>query len=293
MTLFPLKSAFSVLLLGLTLPPLNLAQLASVAVLPFSGRFFRRINRACAGLWWRFCVFCLEKPLQVKIAVTGDALPAGGENALLFANHQGATDPLALLPLAWRAGRLSSLKWFAKEPLKYVPFVGWGMLFLDCVFLRRSWAEDRAGIERAFARLLAHPEPFWLVTFSEGTRRTPAKLARNQEYARGRGLVPFRHVLLPRSKGFVAAVQSLQPRLNAVYDVTLGYEGGGAGLADLILGRTRAIHIHLRRHPIESLPMEGEALANWLLARFAEKDALLESFQGLRHFKADSSQTSG
>ncbi|MCM2323845.1 MAG: lysophospholipid acyltransferase family protein [Oligoflexia bacterium] len=283
MLLNALKAAFSVLFLALTLLPLSALQMASVVVYPFSRPAFRALNRWCAGTWWGFCDRILRKACGTELILSGDPVPPR-ENSLVFANHQGAADILLLLSLAAGAGRLSHLKWFVKDPLKYVPFIGWGMLFLDCVFLRRDWAADRQRIEGAFARLLRHRDPFWLITFSEGTRLTPEKLRRNQAYALRKGLEPFRNVLMPRPKGFAAAVEGLRPRLDAVYDITLGYEGRVPGIGDLLLGRVSRVHLHLVRHPIEQLPRGEAELAQWLIKRFVAKDALLDSFKRTGRF---------
>ena len=79
------------------------------------------------------------------MVISGDELPQT-ENAVVIANHQSMTDVQALFLLARKAGRLGDLKWFVKNSLKYVPGIGWGMVFLDCLFVKRDWTADRRRI---------------------------------------------------------------------------------------------------------------------------------------------------
>jgi hypothetical protein len=39
----------------------NITQTASLVIKPFSSRAFRRVNRWCAGSWWRGCVIFSER----------------------------------------------------------------------------------------------------------------------------------------------------------------------------------------------------------------------------------------
>ena len=105
---------------------------------------------------------------------------------------------------------------------------------------------------------------------------TAAKLARSQEYAAKIGIRPFAHVMVPRTKGLVATIQGLRGHLDAVYDVTIGYEGGLPSLWQYTCGWARRIHLDLRRVPVADMPSSPEALSQWLMAAFERKDVLLE-----------------
>jgi len=152
------------------------------------------------------------------------------------------------------------------------------MAFLDCVFVERKWTTDRASIERTFGRIVGERVPIWLVSFVEGTRVTERKIERSRQYAREHDLPELRHLLVPRTKGFVATVEGLRVHLDAVYDVTIGYVGGVPTLWQYTKGFAHEAHLHVRRFPIASLPEPAEELAEWLVVRFAEKDALLDHY---------------
>lgn len=271
------KAAPAVGFLGSTLLLLNATQTLSTALLPVSPRSFRAFNRWVADRWWGWCVTLAQRMNGTRLVVTGDDVPPR-ENAIVVLNHQDMPDITFLMDFARSKGRLGDLKWIVKDPIKYVPGVGWGMLFLDCVFVKRNWAADARSIEQTFAKLCSHDIPVWLVSFSEGTRLTPEKLARSQAHARERGLPEPRHVLVPRTKGFVATVQGLRSHVDAVYDATLGYEMGVPTLWQFTKGYVRRAHLHVKRYPIATLPADVDRLAGWLLDRFGEKDELLEHF---------------
>ncbi|MFW5739516.1 MAG: lysophospholipid acyltransferase family protein [Myxococcota bacterium] len=263
--------------LGSTLMGMNALQTASLAIRPLSRSRFRKVNRWAADTWWGLCVTLGERLHDVNLELTGDDVPMR-ENAIVVVNHQDMADITFLMAFARSKDRLGDLKWFVKKPIKYVPGIGWGMVFLDCLFVERNWSADRASIEATFQRILDDRIPIWLISFVEGTRTTPDKVARSQEYARKQGLAPLEHVLIPRTKGFVASMQGLRNYIDAVYDLTIGYERGVPNLWQYIKGFAPRAHLHVRRYPVSSLPESEEEMGAWLHERFREKDQLLARF---------------
>jgi len=118
----------------------------------------------------------------------------------------------------------------------------------------------------------------WAISFVEGTRQRPHKLRGSQAFAAERGLPRLEHLLMPRTKGFVATVQGLGDHLDAVYDVTIGYEDGFPSLWQWAKGYVHRVHLHVRRFPRSELPGSDEELADWLYARFQEKDLRLARY---------------
>lgn len=265
---------------------INGLQTLSLVLLPFSRKAFRAFNRGCAQLWWGWCVKGSEKVNRVRLVRTGDEPPAE-ENAIVVANHQQMPDIVVLMMLANPKGRLGDMKWFVKDVIKYVPGVGWGMRFLDCVFLKRNWDSDEAHIRQTFSKFRRFDIPIWLVSFVEGTRPTPEKLERSRAYAAKAGLEPPRHVLVPRTKGFTASVEGLRDHVRAVYDVTIAYEDGVPTLWQFICGQARRVHVNVRRVPVERLPADQAGLSEWLLDAFRRKDRLLAHFAGASAFPED------
>lgn len=264
----------------------NAAQTASLLLLLFSRKAFRRFNRWCANTWWGACVIASQRLNGTRLVVTGEELPAD-ENALVLANHQNMPDIVALMILARGKRRLGDLKFFVKQALKWIPGVGWGMQFLGCPFLTRDWTSDRERIRKTFDTLVSESIPVWLVSFAEGTRSTPDKLRESAEWALANGIEATRHVLVPRTKGFAATIEGLGTHLHAVYDVTIAYVDGVPTLWQYITGSVKRIHVHVRRFPIESLPRLEHELRDWLLRCYREKDALLEHYYAHGAFRVE------
>lgn len=260
-----------------TLLGFNAAQSASMVLRPLSRKGFRRFNRWAAQTWWGLLVESTKVLYGTHLVVTGDDVPPD-ENAIVVCNHQEMADIPYLLAWARQKGRLGDVKWFAKKSLKYVPAIGWGMWFLDCPFLDREWSKDRRSIERTFSALVDERIPVWLVSFPEGTRQTEENRAASRRFAEDHAVEPFDHVLMPRTKGFCATVQGLRSHVQAVYDLTLGFEKGVPTLWQFMKGYARRAHLHVRRHPVAAVPADEEACSKWLVERFREKDARLGRF---------------
>jgi len=252
----------------------NLAQFPSLLLLPISKRWFRAYNRTLAGVIWGYWAWALDHVNGLRIEMTGDPLPMA-EDAIVICNHQTMSDIVVIVCLAYTKGRIGDLKWMVKDGLKYVPGLGWGMLFLDCLFLKRNWADDAVHIQQTFARYISAKAPLWLVSFPEGTRLTAAKLKASQAFATRSGLVPTQRALLPRPKGFTASVAGLRGYVRAVYSLTITYDNPTPSLVAIIRGDVARVQLHVRRVEINDLPSSEHELAAWLTADFQGKDATI------------------
>ncbi|MCU0662679.1 MAG: 1-acyl-sn-glycerol-3-phosphate acyltransferase [Myxococcota bacterium] len=266
-----------VVFLGLSLLAINFLQALSALFVPISRRAVWAFNRFAANTWWGWCVVLGKRAWNIRYEITGDELPRN-ENALIVVNHQSMTDVPCLLAFARLYGRVGDLKWFVKEIIRRVPGIGWGMVFLDCVFVRRNWTRDRKVVERVFSRLNKHRTPFWLILFAEGTRMSRSKLERSRAFEEQNGKPLMDHVLSPRIAGFVASVQGLAGSVQAVYDITIGYPDGVPTMWQYLAGYFRTGHLHVRRIPISELPTSDEELAASLGQIFQAKDRALDRF---------------
>jgi 1-acyl-sn-glycerol-3-phosphate acyltransferase len=255
----------------------NLLQICSILVLPFSRRLFRTINTRIAATWWGGCVALSRAINNQRVEVSGDTLPQN-ENAVVMLNHQSMSDIPVLLDLAYNSGRLRDLKWYVKDILKFVPGIGWGMLFLDCLFIKRDWTADKDLIHRVFKGIVAGKVPVWIVSFLEGTRITPAKVKQSQDYAGKRGLPILNHVLIPRTKGLIATMEGLQNHVHAVYDITIGYVDAVPTLGQYTVGYSPRVHVHIQRIAIADLPTESDQLSAWVMNQYVAKDKRLERY---------------
>lgn len=67
-----------------------------------------------------------------------------------------------------------SSKVLAKRELLYVPLIGWTWYFLEIVFCKRRWEEDRDTVVRGLQRLADYPEHMWVSPCARTRRRCPS-----------------------------------------------------------------------------------------------------------------------
>ncbi|XP_066507436.1 1-acyl-sn-glycerol-3-phosphate acyltransferase delta isoform X3 [Hoplias malabaricus] len=134
----------------------------------------------------------------------------GKENAIVILNHNFEIDFLCGWTFCERFGVLGSSKVLAKKELAYVPIIGWMWYFLEIVFCKRKWEDDRRTVTQSLKRLQDYPENFWFLLYCEGTRFTEKKHKISMEVAEKKGLPKLKYHLLPRTKGFCVTVQNLR-----------------------------------------------------------------------------------
>lgn len=256
---------------------LNVAQVIGLLIYPFSVVTYRKYQRGIALAIWGWWGFAAQNICGLKVVVTGDHLTTK-ENAIVICNHQGMSDIIVILCHAFNLGTVTRTTWMAKNVLRYVPGLGWGLAFLDTVFLKRNWARDEAGIKATFAKIIENNLPVWMVSFPEGTRISDEKKVRSREFARQRNQKPLEHLLIPRSMGFIASLAGMRGHISAVYSLTIGYPKRVPALHEIIRGDIDEVALHVRRIPVAEIPVDKSLAAQWLNEEFRIKDQLLEIF---------------
>ncbi|RDY09437.1 1-acyl-sn-glycerol-3-phosphate acyltransferase 2 [Mucuna pruriens] len=252
-----------------------------VVVRPVSKNLYRRMNRVVAELLWLELVWIIDWWAGVKVQVFTDRETfrlMGKEHALVISNHRSDIDWLVGWVLSQRSGCLGSTLAVMKKSSKFLPVIGWSMWFSEYLFLERSWAKDESTLKSGLQQLRDFPLPFWLALFVEGTRFTQAKLLAAQEYAAAAGLPVPRNVLIPRTKGFVSAVNHMRSFVPAIYDVTVAIPKSSPAptMLRLFRGKSSVVHVHIKRHSMKDLPEEDEAVAQWCRDIFMAKDVLID-----------------
>lgn len=252
-----------------------------IAIRPLSKNSYRRINRMVAELLWLQLVWLVDWWAGVQIRLYADFetfQSMGNEHALLVSNHRSDIDWIVGWILAQRSGCLGSALAVMKKSSKFLPVIGWSMWFAEYLFLERSWAKDEQTLKSGLEKLKDFPQPFWLALFVEGTRFTPAKLLAAQDYAASQGLTIPRNVLIPRTKGFVSAVNHMRKFVPAIYEVTVSIPKGKPSptMLEILKGRSCVVHVHIKRRLMNELPQTDEEIAQWCRNMFVAKDALLD-----------------
>lgn len=234
-----------------------------------------------AELLWLQLVWLVDWWAGVEIRLYADSESfhsMGKEHALVVSNHRSDIDWLVGWILAQRSGCLGSTLAVMKKSSKFLPVIGWSMWFTEYLFLERSWAKDEDTLKSGLQRLKDFPQPFWLALFVEGTRFTPAKLLAAQEYAASQGLPVPRNVLIPRTKGFVSAVNNMRSFVPAIYDMTVAIpkDMPSPTMLRILKHQPCQIHVHMKRRPMNEVPESDEAIAQWCRDMFMAKDSLLD-----------------
>jgi len=258
-----------------------LVVLLFILLSPFKQRTFIDVGAWIQSSFLELLVGTMEVFANIEVEISGDYIPPR-ENAMVLPNHLNH-DWAPLYCMAYRLRMLGWVKTVIKQVVQYVPGFGWVMWILYWPFIKRDWASDAPKLDALFATYSRLKIPLQLWLFSEGTRQTPQKLAESQAYAKQQGYPHFDHVMLPRPKGFIAAVNSLRANVTHVYDVTLAYEGWdsiGPGILEMVTrsARRRVFHIHVRRIPIGDLPIKEDELKKWLMKCFEGKEAVLKEY---------------
>jgi lysocardiolipin and lysophospholipid acyltransferase len=269
-----IRAGLASFLLFAPLISVNILQALGLLWKPFAPRAFRRWNTALAQLYWSRIAWAVETVNGVPVQCSGARLQSK-ENALLICNHLSAVDTLMLLAWAEKSHRVGTVRFFVKDVLKYLPGPGWGMYFLDCIFLKRDWQADKKNLQQTIERYKAYDDPFCWMIFPEGTRLRPSKVAESQDRAAAKGLPLWSHVLIPHSRGVIATLAALDEKLDAVYDATIAYPEGIPTVAQLLRGATPKVVMHVERWGRDELPKDRKALVQWLEERFGAKDQRL------------------
>ncbi|MGR1220763.1 acyltransferase [Metapseudomonas otitidis] len=252
-------------------------------------------SRAVMGIaeaWAENCkrIFALLTPTRWDIR-GGEGL-RNDTSYLVVSNHQSWVDIPALVQAFNR--KAPYFKFFLKQELIWVPFIGLAFWALDYPFMKRY--------SKAF--LAKHPEmkgkdleitkaacekfkrlPVTVVNYLEGTRFTPAKQAQQGS--------PYRYLLKPKAGGVAFVLATLGEQLDAILDVTLIYPGQQVpGFWALVSGQvpwvivdiqTRDLDPSLWQGDYENDPVFRQHLQDWVSRLWSEKDARIHQLRSELH----------
>lgn len=220
-------------------------------------------------------IFAALLPVRWDIRGSADLRPS--TSYLVISNHQSWVDIPALVQAFNR--KTPYFKFFLKQELIWVPFLGLAFWALDYPFMKRY--------SKAF--LAKHPHmqgkdleitkqacekfkdlPVTVVNYLEGTRFTPAKQAQQGS--------PFQYLLKPKAGGVAFVLAALGEQLDTVLDVTLVYPGFWAlisGQVDKVIVdiQTRELDPALWQGDYENDPTFRQFVQNWVNTLWEDKDA--------------------
>lgn len=197
---------------------------------------------------------------------------------LVVANHQSWTDIVLLQTHLF--GTLPPLKFFTKDTLIWIPFIGLAMKVLGFPYVKRATKEqiranpklrtaDRDNTLAACEGFKNHPT--CILNFVEGTRRTPEKAARQSG--------DFKHLLRPKIGGLGYVIEGMDDYITELVDVTIVYPDGVPTFWGYLQGKCPRVIIEVQPHTLPAaLKQPGDverkaALGQWLNGLWRNKDA--------------------
>ncbi|KAL0983866.1 hypothetical protein UPYG_G00134040 [Umbra pygmaea] len=267
---------------------INLLQICTLPLWPINKQLARRINCKLGYSLTSQSVAILEWWSGTEVTIytdPKDSLLYGQENAIVILNHNFEIDFLCGWSFCDRFGLLGSSKCLAKKELSYLPVIGWMWYFLEMVFIKRKWEEDKNNFVQRVQNLQDYPEKFWFLLQCEGTRFTKEKHRASMQVAEKKGMPLLKHHLLPRTKGFWVAVQNLRGTVAAVYCCTLNFRDNETPtLRGVIRGKTYHPDFYIRRFPLETVPEDEAECSAWLHRLYQEKDRYQEDYRQTGRF---------
>ncbi|XP_063220016.1 1-acyl-sn-glycerol-3-phosphate acyltransferase gamma-like isoform X2 [Bacillus rossius redtenbacheri] len=264
---------------------INLVQCALyLGVRPFSRYLFRKINYYVAYSLYCQLVFLAEwwSNSDVIIYMDPDDFKkyCGKEHGYLVMNHRYEVDWLLGWVFCERLKLLGNCKTYAKKSIQYVPTMGWAWKFGESIFLERNWEKDKEIIGKQLKELIQYPDAMWLLLMAEGTRFTHEKHEISKKFARDKGLPELKHHLTPRTKGFTSSVPYLRGKVGAIYDIQIAFKHTEKEptVNQMLYGKPVEAHMYVERIPLEDVPEEEEACAQWLHQLYQKKDSMTDSF---------------
>ncbi|ELR62830.1 1-acyl-sn-glycerol-3-phosphate acyltransferase epsilon, partial [Bos mutus] len=255
------------------------------ALLP--SRFYQAVDDRLYCVYQSMVLFFFEN--YTGILLYGD-LPKNKENIIYLANHQSTVDWIIADILAVRQSALGHVRYVLKDGLKWLPLYGCYFSQHGGIYVKRSAKFNENQMRKKLQRYINAGTPMYLVIFPEGTRYNPELtkvISASQAFAAQEGLPVLKHVLTPRIKATHVAFDSMKDYLDAVYDVTVAFEGSvddkgqrkeAPSMAEFLCKECPKIHIHIDRIDKKNIPEEQVSMKRWLHERFEIKDKLLIEF---------------
>ena len=289
-----LLTACSVVLLLLLNTLILIGPLLLVALLKLvlPGRALR--NACSRGVMWIAETWAeIDKLIFARLTPTVWDI-RGGEGLrrdrsyLVISNHQSWVDIPALVQAFNR--KTPYFKFFLKQELIWVPFLGLAFWALDYPFMKRyskaflAKHPEMAGKDLEITRRACErfkDVPVTVVNYLEGTRCTPVKQARQGS--------PYQHLLKPKAGGVAFTLAALGPQLDALLDVTLVYPGQRPpGFWKLISGQVPRVIMDIQTHELDPALWAGDYEGDpefrqyvqaWVTRLWQDKDARIAALK--------------
>jgi 1-acyl-sn-glycerol-3-phosphate acyltransferase len=225
----------------------------------------------------------IQRLFSLHFEIEGLELAAPGP-ILVMIRHASIIDnalPDAIIGRAHGIG----FRFVIKRELQMLPTIDIGGRWVPTLFVRRASGDTDAELQKLRALTVNLAPHDGLLIYPEGTRSTPEKLARAKAIISERqpelGLLADRlqHLLPPRLGGALALLESAR----GADVVIFGHVGldGFEYIRDIWAGGLVGSTVRLKfwRFSAASVPVDRDALTEWLYARWQELDDWIEEIR--------------
>lgn len=241
-----------------------------------------------AETWAEINKLIFASLLPVQWDIRGSADLRQSTSYLVISNHQSWVDIPALVQAFNR--KTPYFKFFLKQELIWVPFLGVAFWALDYPFMKRYSkaflakhpalkGQDLEITKRACEKF--KDLPVTVVNYLEGTRCTPAKQTQQGS--------PYQYLLKPKAGGVAFVLAALGEQLDTVLDVTVVYPGTRIpGFWDLISGQVDKVIVDIQTRDLdpalwqgdyENDPVFRQFVQNWVTKLWEDKDARIAAIR--------------
>jgi len=236
---------------------------------------------ACINTWMISLINKVEWDIEIKGDLSKDKW------YLLISNHHSWTDIVILFSVF--SNKIPLPKFFVKQEVLYIPFVGTACWALDMPFMKRYSKQKLAkkphlkGKDIDSARKACNKaklSPTTIVNFAEGTRFTEAKKQQSKS--------PYRYLLAPKSGGIALSLASMGTTFDQILNVTIIYpDNPDSPFSDLLQGKLKRIVIRVDTISItpelqgdyENDPEFKQQFQQWVTSIWKTKDNLIATYR--------------
>eukprot|EP01083_Nonionella_stella_P122427 368335_1 len=143
---------------------------------------------------------------------------------ILSMNHRTRLDWMWIWMPLIRFDLIQHLTIVSRKYIRFLPVVGWVFCWFG-LFLERNWAKDKQNFSsmiKVLGSTIIQPRNIFCF-FAEGADLWHKSIAHSNKYAAKSKLPEYKHVLHPRTTGFVQMVAELNENLFGILDGTVAY----------------------------------------------------------------------
>ena len=237
-----------------------------------------------ANAWVGFNSISMQQLNRINFHITGDTNFKPEDWYLVIANHQSWVDIVAMQHVLHK--KIPFLKFFLKQELIYVPFLGVAWWALDFPFMKRFSksqlrkkpylkGKDIEATKKACEKFKTLP--ISVVNFVEGTRYREEKSIQQSS--------PYKHLLKPKAGGIGYVMTLLGEQIHTVLNLTIRYPDHQGNYWKFLSGQISDIYIHIEAIPVTE-HLRGNymddkkyraSFQRWLTQLWSEKDRFISN----------------